>query len=106
MLENLLEEAPLVLRMTGALQVAGLEAAVRNMMGGKPDPNDGDGKRVPPDRLYSADELLNRYAQDPETLANLAAWTPAAARDALAHTRHAPGWALALIDFTAARAIG
>lgn len=46
-----------------AYQIASLEAAVRNAMGGKLDPNDQDAKPMPPERAYTPSELLAWFAR-------------------------------------------
>lgn len=93
-----LHHLPLI-EMRKQLPIAQLEAAVKNMMGGKPDPQNKDAKTIPPERLYTAFELLQWYAQ-PEGL-ELRAVSPAAAKDLLKHLGHLPEWALEIADLGA-----
>jgi len=71
------------------LQTASLMAAVLNMMGGKPDPEDEDVKTVPPERMFTAEELLVHFARRP--LPNV--WTKDAAQAALTARDTLPTWA-------------
>lgn len=71
------------------LQTAELMAAVLNALGGKPDPNDKDVKLVPPERMFTGEELLVWFAREPKA----SPWTPAAARVALEHRSRLPKWA-------------
>jgi hypothetical protein len=71
------------------LPVAQLEAALRNIMGGKPD-SDSQTK-TDLSKLYSAYELLPYYARLDEFDPGI---TQAAARDFLENTSDLPSWVL------------
>lgn len=74
------------------LQTAELMAAVLNMMGGKPDPDESDkekaAKRIDPSRLYSGEELLVWFAKTPRA----SAWTKEAARVVHEARNELPSW--------------
>jgi hypothetical protein len=78
------------------LQTASLMAAVLNMLGGKPDPNDKDTKLVPADRLYQPEEMLVYFAQRPI----VSRWTPESARAAIEAKPNLPAWARDAIPWT------
>jgi hypothetical protein len=79
------------------LQVAQLEATIRNMMGGKRPPKKEPGGDPPlePHELYTAEELLVYFAR----LERPEAWTPAALADAKRNQKRLPAWALKLIPW-------
>jgi hypothetical protein len=71
------------------LQTASLMAAVLNMMGGKADPDDPEAKTVPPERMFTAEDVLVHFAKRP----TVSDWTPEAARAALEARDELPAWA-------------
>lgn len=78
------------------LQLAELTAAILNRLGGKPDPNDKDAKLIPPERLYSSDEMLVWFAQTPRE----SAWTREAARVTAENRSRLPRWVVASLPWT------
>jgi len=70
------------------LQMASFMAAVMNMMGGKPDPNDKEAKTLPRERLFTPDEVLVWFAQTPKA----SAWTREAARAVADAGESLPRW--------------
>jgi hypothetical protein len=78
------------------LQTASLMAAVMNMMGGKPDPNDKEAKTVPRERLFTPDEVLVWFAQTPKA----SAWTRDAARVAVEYRDRLPKWVAASLPWS------
>lgn len=84
---------------------ASLEAALLNVVGGKPAPvEDGETASPPtPEHLrFTAEELLPWWA---ELDTGPGVWTPASAKEAIEHARDLPAGALALLDFRRLRAI-
>lgn len=81
-------------QLRSAWPVAALEAGVRNMMGGKPDPNDSEGKTIPPERQFSPVELLPWFAR-PAWIDEAHSGIPQdAARDFMRNRGRVPSWAL------------
>ena len=76
---------------------ASLEAALLNVAGGKPDPNEEpDTPPVPPRRLFTVEERLRPWAR---LELGPGVWTPESARDAIANAHRLPVGALAILDF-------
>ena len=77
------------------LPIAQLEAAVRNAMGGKPDPNDKEAKTLDPSRVYNALELLPWFAR-PDWIDSAA--DTETAQDFMRHVLSLPVWVLNCVD--------
>jgi hypothetical protein len=78
---------------------ASLEAALLNVVGGKPDPSadsEADNPPLPPSRLFTPEERPPPWARL-ETGPGV--WTARSARDALEHAHQLPVGALAILDF-------
>ena len=71
-----------------AYPFAQLEAALRNIAGGKPKP--GDAKPKPVTELYTASELMPFYASFDE----LGGLSVSAKEDLIKHAQSLPSWAL------------
>jgi len=83
------------------LQTAELMAAVMNMMGGKPDPNDGKSKPIPRERMFTGEELLVWFAQRPRE----SVFDAATARLALEHRDRLPDWARSFLPWAEIEAL-
>lgn len=87
-----------------AYPVAKLAASLKNMLGGKPDPNapaEKKGKPIPPELLYTPEEELPFYAWFDEP--RRPGLTTAAARDLLEHAALLPMWAREVAPLDAAQ---
>lgn len=74
--------------------LAGLEATILNMMGGKPDPREKPDKPMDPGRLYTPFERLPWYARPTWADGMSAGIGRVAARDFLANRKRLPAWAI------------
>lgn len=72
------------------LQTAEFMAAVLNLMGGKPNPNDKEAKTLPPERRYSGEDVLVYFAREPKP----SPWTREAAALVIEHRSRLPKWLL------------
>ena len=78
--------------------LAKLVAAVKNAVGGKPDPNKpSKGEPVRPELLFTPEEELPWFARPPEQ----SRISPELARTIMAHRKQLPRWARRLLDFEA-----
>lgn len=75
-----------------AYPIAQLEASLKNALGGKPEKG-GEGKSIPPERLYNAEELLPFYA----AFGQKQQISVKAIRDIQDNLSSMPSWALPLI---------
>lgn len=83
--------------------LAKLSAAVKNAVGGKPDPSKpSKGETTKPELLYTPEEELPWFARPPEQRGV----SPQTARTIMAHRKSLPRWARKLVDFQAMERIG
>jgi len=92
-LQYLLEHMPDI-EFRRAYPLAGLEATILNMTGGKPDPSDPDSKPMDASRTYSPFERLPWYAQPAWARHAATSIGVDAARDFMRNRKRLPLWAL------------